>query len=319
MLEIITKEILNGRRLTRQDNLYFLITADLEKLLECADKIRVTMCGNKVNLCTIINGKSGKCSENCKFCAQSAHHRTGMKEYSFLDTDTIVKDCLENEKEGVHRYSIVTAGRSLQGEDFKKALNAYEKMHEDCNLDLCASHGLLEEEEFVALKKSGVSRYHANIETSKRNFPNICSTHTYEDKIRCIKLARKASLSVCSGVIIGMGEDFYDIIDMAVSLSELKVDSIPINALMPIKGTPLESEKEVTEEYILRAIAMFRFLNPSAEIRLAAGRALIKDSGKKAFLAGANATITGNMLTTVGSNTKKDIKMLTEMGFDLSQ
>lgn len=313
----LAKEIIAGRRLKRGEDFTFFLNADVDELLEGANMIREALCGNKVDLCTIINGRSGRCSENCKFCAQSAHHHTGIKEYKFLDSDVILEDCKRNEANGVHRYSIVTAGRSLTGKDFDKAIESYKKMYAECNIDLCASHGLLTEEEFIRLKEVGVSMYHANIETSKRNFPNVCTTHTYEDKIKGIKLAKKVGLKVCSGGIIGMGETWDDRIDMAVSLSELQIESIPINALMPINGTCYEDLEPLSENDILRIIAIFRYINPTAYIRMAAGRSYFKDGGTKIFLSGANATITGDMLTTVGNNTAQDKKMLTNLGFDI--
>lgn len=161
--------------------------------------------------------------------------------------------------------------------------------------------------------------YHANIETSKGYFPSICTTHTYEDKIREIKLAQEVGLKVCSGGIIGMGESWEDRIDMAISLSELAIESIPINALMPIKGTYYEDVEAPSQDELLRTIAIFRYINPTAHIRMAAGRNCFKDGGKKVFLTGANATITGDMLTTVGNNTAQDKEMLTGLGFDISR
>lgn len=310
-------EIISGRRLNRNDDLKFLLTENLEDLCNGANKIRENLCGDKVDLCTIINGRSGKCSENCKFCAQSGHHNTNVKQYDFLDPDIILEDCKRNVSNGVHRYSIVTAGRSLSGTDFEKAVQAYKMMHEECSINLCASHGLLSEEDFIQLKEAGVTMYHANIETSKNNFHNICTTHSYEDKIKTIKLAQKVGLNVCSGGIIGMGETWEDRIDMAVSLSELKVISIPINVLMPIKGTPLGNLERISDEDILRTIAIFRYINPTAYIRMAAGRTYFSDGGTQIFLSGANATITGDMLTTVGNNTEQDKVMLTKLGFNI--
>lgn len=311
----LADEIIAGKRLTREDDLSFFASADLDALCKGADNIRAALCGNHIDLCAIINGRSGRCSENCKFCAQSAHHHTGVKEYGFLDKKTLVEDCKKHAAKGVHRYSIVTAGRTLQGEDLQKACEAYKEMSESCDIKLCASHGLVTREAFHALKDSGVEMYHENIETSKRNFPNICTTHNYEDKIEGIRLAHEVGLTVCSGGIIGMGETFEDRLDMAVSLSELSVESIPLNALIPIKGTAFEQLPTLSEEEILRTVAMFRYLNPTAYIRLAAGRNLMKDSGKKAFLSGANATITGDMLTTSGNNIAQDKEMLTSLGF----
>jgi biotin synthase len=315
----LAKEIISGRRLRRGEDFRVLLSAELTGLLEGADMIRRALRGNKFDLCTIINGRSGGCSEDCKFCAQSVHHRTGIKEYELLDTDVIAEDCKRNEANGVHRYSIVTSGRTLEGRAFDKAIEAYGKMHAECRIGLCASHGLLTDEQFVRLKEAGVSMYHANIETSARNFPNVCTTHTYEDKIYVIKMARKAGLRVCSGGIIGLGETWDDRIDMALSLCELQVDSIPINALMPVKGTCCENIEPLCEDDILRTIAIFRYINPTANIRMAAGRGYFKDAGARIFLSGANAAITGDMLTTVGSNTAQDKEMLIELGFDISK
>jgi biotin synthase len=315
----LAKEIINGRRIKRGEDLSYFLTADLQELCDGANEIRETLCGNHIDLCTIINGRSGKCSENCKFCAQSGHHCTGVNEYDFLDADTIIEDCNRNASQGVHRYSIVTAGRTLSGEDFDKAIEAYDRMNHECDIELCASHGLLTTEQFQQLWDSGVRMYHSNIETSKRNFPNICTTHTYDDKIACIKRAKSIGFRVCSGGIIGMGETWEDRMDMAVSLSELQVDSIPINVLMPIKGTPLENQPPISTDDILRTIAMFRYINPTVDVRLAGGRNSMENSGMIAFNAGANATITGDMLTTSGNNIKDDLQMLTDMGFDISK
>ncbi|HPY85556.1 MAG TPA: biotin synthase BioB [Ruminococcus flavefaciens] len=311
----LADDIIGGYRIKRGDDTDFFITAELEQLCSGADRIRKHFKGDHVDLCSIINGRSGRCSENCKFCAQSAHHCTGIEEYPFLDEEKILAECLHNEERGVHRFSIVTAGRTLSDDDFEKAISAYKLMGSKSSLELCASHGLLSQEQFDRLHSAGVRRYHANIETSRRNFPNICTTHTYEDKIECIRRAQKAGFEVCSGGIIGMGENWEDRIDMAVSLSELGVKSIPINALMPIKGTPLENTVRITAEDILRTVALFRYIVPEADIRLAAGRNLMENCGAKAFLSGADATITGDMLTTSGNDIQGDIEMLNSMGF----
>ena len=313
----LAQEIIDGRRLGRQDDLTFFFTCDLKELCQGADLIRRHFCGDKVDLCTIINGKSGRCGENCKYCAQSAHNKTGIEEYEFLDTEAIVQEALANESEGVDRFAIVTAGRGLSNADFEKAIAAYKEMKKRCKLSLCASHGFLTAEQFHRLREAGVESYHENIETSKRFFPYICTTHTYDDKIESIKLAQKEGFCVCSGGIIGMGETWEDRLDMAVSLAELGIESIPINALMPIKGTPLEGRPLLSEEDIVRTIAFFRYINPLANIRLAAGRALMHNDGEHAFESGASATITGNMLTTAGSTIASDKAMLTRLGRDI--
>lgn len=308
-------EIIKGRRLSRNDDLEYLLSADLDELCKGADIIRRHFKGRHTELCSIINGRSGRCSEDCKFCAQSSHHCTGINEYGFLDSNRILAECKHNESMGVHRFAIVTAGRSVSGEDFEKALQSYDMLKRECSIGLCASHGLLTQEQFIQLKNSGVSRYHANIETSKRYFPYICSTHTFDDKLECIRRAKNAGLEVCSGGIIGMGETWDDRLDMALTLLEMGVVSVPINALIPIKGTALECVEPITENDIIRTAAIFRFILPDANIRLAAGRDLMENCGEKAFLSGVDSAITGDMLTTSGNRILDDIAMLKQIGF----
>ena len=314
-INVLADKIINdGYRITREDDLSIFLTCDLDELLREADRIRTVICGDKVDLCTIVNGRSGRCGEDCKFCAQSMHHNTGCEQYEFLDEDEIVALAKSNESELVDRYSIVTSGKSLAGESFEKVIKAFERLRKECRMDLCASLGFLTDEQFSRLVETGVTSYHANIETSRGYFPSICTTHTYEDKIDNIRRAQEAGLCVCSGGIIGMGESWEDRLDMAVSLAELGIESIPINALMPIAGTPLENMPQLTEDEILRTVAFFRFINPTANIRLAAGRAIMENNGERAFSGGASATITGNMLTTSSSTIRSDREMLERMG-----
>lgn len=318
-MKALADEIIGGRRITRQDDLSMFLTCDLKELCEGADRIREYFIGDKVDLCSIINGRSGRCPEDCKYCAQSAHNHTECEIYDFLPEEKIVEACKLNESEGVDRFSIVTAGRSLSGEEFEKAIHAYETMHSECKIDLCASMGFLNAEQLHRLHEAGVTSYHHNIETSRRNFSNICTTHTYEQKLETLRLVKEEGMCACSGGIIGMGETWEDRLDMAVSLAELGIDSIPINALMPIKGTPLENQPRLTEDEILRTIAFFRYINPEANIRLAAGRALLTNDGELAFQSGASATITGNMLTTVACATiRSDKQMLENLGRDVT-
>ena len=312
-------EIINGNRLKEGDNLSFFIDCDLEDLCKGADIIREHFTGNKVDLCSIINGRAGKCPEDCKYCAQSAHYNTNCKTYEFLDEEAIVNACKQNELDNVTRFSIVTAGRALTGDEFKKALKAYSRLKEECpEIKLCASLGFLSKEQLLELKNIGVNHYHHNIETSRNYFPQICTTHTFDQKLSTLKILKEIGMRICSGGIIGMGESWEDRIDMALTLSSYKVESIPLNVLMPIPGTPLENQPPMSEDDILRTIALFKYINPESDIRLAAGRALLSESGKKAFESGASATITGNMLTTAGcANTKSDIEMLTSMGREI--
>ena len=229
----------------------------------------------------------------------------------------IVAACKANEREGVDRFSIVTSGRSLTGEEFKHALAAYRRMAEECKIDLCASHGFLTREQLHELHLAGVTSYHDNIETSRRFFPEICTTHTFDQKLETIRAAKEEGLCVCSGGIIGMGETWEDRIDMALTLAELGIESIPVNVLMPIKGTPLGEREILKDEEILRALAIFRMINPEANIRLAGGRSALSDNGAHSFACGVSATITGNMLTTSGSTIQQDKAMLRAMGRDV--
>ena len=310
----LTEKIIQGYRVKRGDDLTIFLDSDLEELQKGAGQIQKHFRRNHSDLCTIINGRSGRCSENCKYCAQAGCHHTGIDEYGFLPKEEIITEAKKNQDAGVNRFAIVTAGRALTGDDFEKALDAFRTMKKDLTIDLCASMGFLSAEQFHQLHEAGVTSYHHNIETSRRFFPQICTTHTYEDKIRTIKIAQKEGLCVCSGGIIGMGENWDDRLDMAISLAELGIDSIPINALMPIKGTALENQPQIPGVDVLRTIAFFRFINPEANIRLAAGRKVLPEQGATAFLAGASATITGDMLTTCGTTIKGDFAILKRLG-----
>lgn len=310
----IAEEIIKGRRLNRDEDLGWLLEAELSELQAGAFLLQKHFRGNHIDLCTIVNGRSGRCSENCKYCAQSAYHHTGVEEYPLMSKEELFRHAKANQEGGANRFSIVTSGRALSGKEFETVLEAYKEMNDTLSIHLCASHGILTEEQLQKLYEAGVRQYHHNIETSKRYFPEICTSHTYDDRIKTIKLAQKAGLNVCSGGIIGMGETWADRIDMAISLSELNIKSIPINSLMAIPGTKLEGMPPLSGDDILRTIALFRFINPEADIRMAAGRKLMPENGATAFKAGASASITGNMLTTSGTTMKDDLEILKKLG-----
>ena len=315
----VAKKIIAGERLQPDDNLEFLLTTPLEELQEGAGMIQKHFFGNHIDLCTIINGKSGRCSENCKYCAQSARHKTVVAEYNFLPSEKILEVALANEKAGVNRFSIVTSGRNLDGESFERAIETYKVLKKNLRIDLCASHGILSFEQLKRLKIAGVNRYHHNLETSRRFFPQICTSHTFDDRIATIKHAQAAGLEVCSGGIIGMGENWQDRIDLAFEVAALGIKSIPINILDAIKGTALENLPRLGTEEILRTIAIFRYINPTANVRFAAGRKFLPDAGASAFLHGASAAITGNMLTTSNINMQSDLKLLKKLGLTNSE
>ena len=314
-LTAVADRIMAGYRLQKDDAIVQeMLTLPLEDLQREAGRLQKHFCGNHVDFCTIINARSGRCGENCKYCAQAACHHTDCEEYGFLPKEEIMKVAKADQDAGANRFSLVTSGRALTGKDFEKALDTYQEMHKTLTIDLCASHGILSQEQFHRLVQTGVTSYHHNIETSRRYFPQICTSHTYDDRIRTIKAAQAEGLCVCSGGIIGIGETWQDRLDMAFELQGLGIESIPINALMPIPGTGMEGRPSLPPEDILRTIAIFRFINPTANIRLAAGRKLLPDNGKSALLTGASASITGNMLTTSGTTIAEDMEMLAELG-----
>lgn len=311
----IAHEIIAGKRLKQHDDLSFLIEGELESLCEGADLIRQAFIGDRVDLCSIINAKSGRCSENCKYCAQSVYNHSQCEVYELLPVDKLLEACQLNERERVDRFSLVTSGYSLQGQEFDRAIEAYEKMRDQCKIDLCASMGFLTRDQLQRLYNAGVTTYHHNIETAPQYFSKICTTHTIEQKLATLKMVKAVGMRVCSGGILGMGESWKDRVEMALTLAEYDVDSVPLNFLIPIPGTPLEKSPLLTENEILRIVAIFRYIVPTARIRLAGGRGLLPNSGERAFCSGADSAITGNMLTTIGCATiKTDRKMLQNLG-----
>ena len=314
MINKLKDKILSGYNITYNEALS-LIETPLNELLEAADEIRKHFCSNIFDICSIINAKSGKCSENCKFCAQSAHYKTNISEYPLLDKETIIKNALYMAEKGVLRFSIVTSGKALTDKDVEILADTIKEIKSKSNISICASLGLLTDENFKKLKDAGLERVHNNLETSENFFSSVCTTHTFDDKINALKAALQSGLSVCSGGIIGLGESMQDRIDLAFSLKELGIKSVPLNILSPVKGTPYENNKPGSEEELLKTISIFRFILPDAFIRLAGGRALLSDKGKKAFLSGANAAITGDMLTTYGISVDTDMQIIKETGY----
>lgn len=315
-LKSLTGKVLNGEQITKAEALY-LYAQPLDELCESADSIRRHFCSNGFDICTIINGKSGCCSENCKFCAQSAHHHTDVVQYPLLSAEEIVAQAKVNHQQGVLRYSIVTSGKRLSDAEVDQMCEAVRRIKAEVGISVCVSFGLLQEAQFRKLKEAGVVRVHNNLETSRNYFPNICSTHTFAEKVNAIRAAQAAGLSVCSGGIMGLGETPEDRIDMAISLRELGIKSVPVNMLNPIPGTPLENNQRLTKEDMQRIVAVYRFILPTASIRLAGGRGLLEDKGRGCFLSGANAAISGDMLTTAGITTKTDMALIKELGYEV--
>lgn len=315
-VSILKSKVLNGYMLTK-DEILSLCDAPLEELCKGADEIRNKFCGNIFDMCSIINGKIGGCTENCKFCAQSKHYNTHVKPLGMPSVDEIVNSAKHNYSKGVLRFSIVTAGRALNDEEVDLVCIRYKEIGDSCNIYKCASHGLLTKVQLEKLKEVGVKRYHNNLETSRRYFSSMCTTHSYDDKINTIKAAQEIGLEVCSGGIFGIGETMEDRIDMALELRELSVKSIPVNIINPIPGTPYMGVEPLDYEIVMRIVAIFRFIIPDSMIRIAGGRSLLSDKGAKLFISGANAVATGDMLTTSGISIDDDIKIAKNAGYSV--
>lgn len=310
----LKEKVLSGGEVTREEALE-LYNGPLDELCGAADEIRRYFCRDGFDICTIINGKSGRCPENCKYCAQSTYYHTAAEEYPLLDTEEIVRQAKYNADRGVLRYSIVTSGRALRDFEVEKMCEAVREIKKNVDIEVCVSFGLLNERQYRKLKEAGVTRVHNNLETSRNNFPNVCTTHTFDDKVTAIRAAKAAGLSVCSGGIMGLGETVTDRIDLAFSLKELGIKSVPVNMLNPIPGTPYEDNIRLGSDDMRRIVAVYRFILPEASIRLAGGRGLLKDKGESCFLSGANAVISGDMLTTSGYTIESDMAMLGKLGY----
>jgi len=309
------ERVRSGEQLNREEALE-LAGEPTEELCRAADGIRRFFCGDSFDLCTIINAKSGKCSEDCRFCAQSAHYQTNTENYPMLSREEIVKKAASDAARGVLRFSLVTSGRALNDREVDEACDAIRGIRSEVkNIRVCVSMGLLNQQQYERLKEAGADRVHNNLEASADFFPKVCTTHTTEDKIRAIKAARAAGLCVCSGGIIGLGESMEDRINLAITERDLGVRSLPVNVLNPIKGTPFADNTPIDADELCRTIAVIRFLIPDAAIRLAGGRGLMPDHGRRCFQSGANAAISGDMLTTAGYTVESDLRLIRELGF----
>lgn len=305
-LKDLADKIIDGYEITKEEALE-LYDAPLDELRESASKITSHFFKEAIELCCISNGKCGKCSENCKFCSQSRYYNTEIQQSVLKSVDEFFKEAQANDRRGVHRFSIVTAGVRLSKAELKTIAQAYKKITSELKISCCGSLGLLDYDDFVMLKEAGLKRYHNNLETSPNFFKEICTTHTMKQKEDTIALAKKAGLEICSGCILGMGESVEDRVDIALELRKLQVDSTPINILNPIKGTPLENRPTVHPDEVRRTIALFRHVLPKTVLRLAGGRLIIQKYFTDLYKYGINAEITGDMLTTAGLTVADDI------------
>ncbi|MBD5188785.1 MAG: biotin synthase BioB [Bacteroidales bacterium] len=317
-IDSLKDKVISGEAITIEEALWLASQSDREKLFDAAGEITRHYGRPVFNPCSIINARAGRCSENCKWCAQSGHYHTDSDVHGIIDIPEALEGALMAESRGIKRYSLVTSGRSVKGEALKKVCAIYRELEEKTGLFLCTSLGLLEKDELQQVWDAGVRRYHCNLETAPSYFPQLCSTHTIEDKIRTIRFAREIGFQICSGGIIGMGETREQRVEFAFTLRSIEPDSIPINILCPIPGTPLENTPPISEEEILLTVAIFRFVNPRAELRFAGGRQrLSPEVQKTAMRIGVNGAIIGDLLTTIGSKVDEDRRMIKEVGYEI--
>ncbi len=310
--QIVRNIIEENYRIDREEAQAVYLWPHLEELKAAAGKIASTCGSGVVDVCTLINARQGQCSENCRYCAQSRFWNTGCGVKGMISPEGALVKMQEALAAGVDRICIITSGRVLCGKDFETALEIVRLIRQkSCGkMKVCASMGMLDAEQLAALKEAGVHRVHHNLETSRSYFPQVCSSHTYEQKLSVIRNIRKAGLELCSGGIIGMGESITDRIDMAFVWREVKPESIPVNILTAVKGTPFESMPPLSEEDFYRTLALFRFVNPDLQLRFAAGRIKFSDQGAQALRSGADAYVAGNLLTLPGPKMRKGLERL---------
>ncbi len=289
-----------------------LYNLELNTLLEISSKY----IKNEVEFCSLVNARNGKCSQNCRYCAQSSHYRTDINSFPLIELDEVKKAAITARKNRASRFAVVTSGKTPDESDFDKILEMIKEVNKIDGIKSCASIGILNEEQAEKLSKSGLKRFHHNINTSKSYYPEICTTHTFEDRINTCKLVKKYGMELCCGVILGMGESIEQRVEMALELAEIEPDSIPINILMPIPHTPFENyHDKIDEENILRTLAIFKIANPNSIIRFCGGRIRLSDENQKiALKTCVEGIMVGDYLTTTGKSPDEDIKTVESLG-----
>ncbi len=314
----LAEKVMNGGEITEEEAKTLIQTKDEDTmlLLAMADKIRQKFSGNAVDFCAIINARSGHCQENCKFCAQSGWYNTGATVYRLLPEEEILAAAKKAKAAGAVRFSLVTSGRNQDNpNEFEEIIHIVKRIREEVGIEVCCSLGLISKEQAKRLKEAGITRIHCNIETSPSYFPEICSTHTMEDKEDIIRTAQEAGIRVCSGGIIGLGESLEQRVEMAFHLKKMHIDSVPLNILNPVKGTPFYTNRRLPPLEVLRTFAMFRFVLPKALIRTAGGREVnLRSLQAYALTGGLNGIMVGGYLTTGGRDPKEDIQMTADLG-----
>ena len=316
MIKDLEQKVLSGGEVTRDEALGLSLVdgAEMMDLLCAANTIRSRFRGRYIDLCAIVNARSGGCLEDCAYCAQSSASFADVAHFQLLEEETILEKAREARDGGARRFCIVTSGRKVSGRDLKRIAATVTKVR-SMGLLPCATLGLLSADELALLRDAGLERYHHNLETSERFFPEICTTHTYGDKMKTVGAVKSTGLSLCSGGIFGLGEDWEDRIDMALALRRIGPDSVPINFLMPLRGTRLESMEPLEPTDALKIISIYRFMLHDREIRVCGGRMqTLGDFHSFIFIAGADGLLTGNYLTTTGRDFKDDLKLIERHG-----
>ncbi len=300
-----------GIKLSKEE-LLKLYNMDLEELLELSSKY----VKDTVEFCSIVNARNGKCSQNCKYCAQSSYYRTDIESYPLISVEDVIKAAEESRENKADRFAIVTSGKTPDEEDFDKILEMIKALNKVEGIKSCASIGILNEEQAKALADAGLKRFHHNINTAESYYPSVCTTHTWQDRLNTCKLVKKYGMELCCGVILGMGESVEQRVEMAIELAEIEPDSIPINILMPIPETPFENYYDkIDEENILRTLAVFKIANPNSILRFCGGRMrLSEENQEKALKTCVEGILIGNYLTTLGKEPHEDIETIAKLG-----
>ncbi|MCM1199263.1 MAG: biotin synthase BioB [Clostridium sp.] len=318
MLEKLLENIVStGIGLTKEEARILAEESSTDSLLAAAEVVTRHFMPVKFDSCSIINAKSGRCPEDCKWCAQSAHYHTGAAEYKLLGSEKMIRAAVMCHERGIGRFSFVTSGRRLNDAEVDAICSCCDEIRSRCSISLCMSSGLLTRPQLERLHSHGVARYHCNLETAPSFFGKLCTTHDQSQKIETLKAALNAGMDICSGGIIGMGESMGQRIELAFKLKELEVGSVPVNVLNPIKGTPLGDQPQLKDDELLRTVAIFRLILPKVYLRFAGGLARFSEETMlKAYRAGINSAIIGDMLTTAGADISSNVELIETAGYE---
>jgi biotin synthase len=318
----LSDRILSGGSISGEDAVVLSETRGGDRffLFAEANRIREHFLGSKAFLCSIINAKSGRCPENCAFCAQSSHHSSETPVFPLVDEEQMVSCASDAEANGSTCYGIITSGSGIKkGEELERICRAVQRIRKETNISPSCSLGIIDHDIAGILKIAGVGTYHHNLETARSFFPNICTTHNYDDDVETVRAAKSSGMKVCCGGIFGMGETAAQRVELALTLRELDVDSVPLNFLNPIKGTPMEDAEHLTPIECLTTIAIFRFILPKVRISVCGGREInLRDLQSWIFMAGASGMMIGNYLTTAGRPQEQDLQMIRDLGIEVA-